>query len=119
MPKDNNILGDLSKMASSVFATLVNIKNEVMSYTSHKMKCTLKDLDCASKNELNALKKTVHHLKDDIASIKPEPVKAAQPKAAASPASKPKASKGKISSKSSVKSTKKPANPSAKAKKPQ
>jgi hypothetical protein len=115
MPKDNNILGDLSKMASSVFATLVNIKNEVMSYTSHKMKCTLKDLDCASKNELNALKKTVHHLKDDIASIKPEPVKAAHPKAA----SKPKASKGKISSKSSVKSAEKPASPSAKAKKPQ
>jgi hypothetical protein len=117
MPRDNNILGDLSKIASSAFATLVNIKNEVMSYASGHLKASLKNLDCASKSELNALKKTVHHLQDDVAAIKPKAAnhspekpedmkKSATPKAQVKKAKKSESSNAKVAAAKSTKKSK-------------
>ncbi len=70
MSKNNKILSDISKMLSSGFSTMMSLKNEICSYASEKMKCMLKDLDCASKKDLNSLKNAVNHIKEDVDNIK-------------------------------------------------
>lgn len=70
MPKNNKILNDLSKMASSTVATMVNIKNDLSTYVHNQVKASLKGMDFATRSEINALKKTIVELQSELKSLK-------------------------------------------------
>lgn len=70
MPKNNKIFNDISKVASSTMATMVNIKNDLATYISHQIKSALKSMDFVSKNDFQALKKSVENMNTDIKTIK-------------------------------------------------
>jgi BMFP domain-containing protein YqiC len=92
MSKNKNFLDDLNKLASSTFSTMVNIKNEISESVKEQIKSSLKGMDFVSKNDFEALKKTVAHLQDEVKKLK-GPAKTSHEKVPAS--SKAKAPKKK------------------------
>lgn len=62
MTKDKKIFDDISKLANSTFATMVNMKNEVSNMVRDHVKSTLKSMDFVTRSEFNALKKQVLHV---------------------------------------------------------
>ena len=89
MTKSNKILHDISKVASSTVATMVNIKNDLASYIKHQVKITLKSMDFVSKSDFQALKKSVEAINSELHPHKAPPAK--KPVAPAKkPAAKPK-----------------------------
>ncbi len=69
MTKNNKILHDISKVASSTVATMVNIKNDLATYISHQIKAALKGMDVVSKTDFQALKKSVETINHDVKSL--------------------------------------------------
>lgn len=61
MTNDKKILDDISKLASSTFSTMVNMKNEISNIVRDHVKSTLKGMDFVTRSEFNALKKQVQH----------------------------------------------------------
>lgn len=66
MTKNNKILHDLSKVASSTVATMVNIKNDLATYIKHQVKVALKNMDFVSKQDFQALKKSVEAINNEL-----------------------------------------------------
>lgn len=84
--KNNNILNDLSKMASSTVASMVNIKNDLSTYVHNQVKTSIKAMDFATRSEVATLKKTIEALQKEVAKLggKTTPAKATtKPKAPA------------------------------------
>lgn len=75
MTKNNKILHDISKVASSTVATMVNIKNDLASYIKHQVKITLKSMDFVSKSDFQALKKSVEAINSELHPHKAAPAK--------------------------------------------
>ncbi len=78
MPKKNTtILNDLSKMASSTVATMVNIKNDLSTYVHNQVKTSIKAMDFATRAEVATLKKTIEALQKEVSKLsgKAAPVK--------------------------------------------
>lgn len=65
MNKKTSVLDDMGKMASSLFANLVNVKNEVRDMVAEQIKSSLKQLDFVHKKEFDALKKKVAMLEKE------------------------------------------------------
>lgn len=100
MTKNNKILHDLSKVASSTVATMVNIKNDLATYIKHQVKVALKNMDFVSKNDFQALKKSVEAINNELHPNKTH--HAAPANKSAAPA------KPKVAKKKAVKSAAKP-----------
>ena len=75
--KNNTILNDLSKMASSTVATMVNIKNDLSTYVHNQVKTSIKAMDFATRAEVATLKKTIEALQKEVSKLsgKAAPVK--------------------------------------------
>lgn len=77
MPKKNNtILNDLSKMASSTVATMVNIKNDLSTYVHNQVKTSIKAMDFATRAEVATLKKTIEALQIEVSKLSGKPASA-------------------------------------------
>lgn len=57
MEKDNKILQDISKLASSAFVTVVNAKNDLSQYIKYQIESFIKSMDFISREEFEVVKK--------------------------------------------------------------
>ncbi len=71
MPKNNKIFDDISKMASSTVATMLNVKNDLATYITHQIKAAIKNMDFVSKSDFQALKKSVEAMGKELNKYKP------------------------------------------------
>jgi BMFP domain-containing protein YqiC len=124
MAKNNKLLNDISKVASSTVATMVNIKNDLATYIKQQVKSVLKGMDLVSKQDFQALRKSVDTINNDVKSLKSDDSKTSKPakkkdtkkKAAKKPALKTKTTAIK-KAKTKAKAVKKKSTPKRKAKK--
>lgn len=72
MPKNKSIFDDISKMASSTFSTMVNLKNEISDMVRDQIKASLKGMDFVSKSDYEALKKVVNNLDKELKKLQSE-----------------------------------------------
>ena len=66
MTNDKKFLDDVSKIATSTFASMVNMKNEFSSIVKEQIKSTLKGMDFVTRNEFNALKRLTSEIKMEL-----------------------------------------------------
>ncbi len=66
MTNDKKFLDDFSKVASSTFASMVNMKNEFAQIIREQIKSTLKGMDFVTRNEFNALKRLTSEIKMEL-----------------------------------------------------
>ena len=57
MKKDNKILDDLAKLASSTFTGAVNAKNDLSEYITNQIETFIKKMNFVTKKELDVVKK--------------------------------------------------------------
>jgi BMFP domain-containing protein YqiC len=66
MTNDKKFLDDVSKIATSTFASMVNMKNEFSNIVKEQIKSTLKGMDFVTRNEFNALKRLTSEIKMEL-----------------------------------------------------
>jgi BMFP domain-containing protein YqiC len=67
---NNKFFDDVSKIATSSMATLVNLKNEVSGMVKEQVKAILKSMDVVTRNEFNSVKKMLTDIKAELVEIK-------------------------------------------------
>ncbi|ETO22023.1 putative histone H1/H5 family protein, HCT subfamily [Reticulomyxa filosa] len=70
MNKDNKFFDDISKIASSAFATAANIKREISSYVKDHVEALVKKMNFVTKDEFDVLRKITSKAKQDLIEIK-------------------------------------------------
>jgi len=70
MNKDNKFFDDISKIASSAFATAANIKREIGSYVKDHVEALVKKMNFVTKDEFDVLRKITSKAKQDLIEIK-------------------------------------------------
>lgn len=66
MSKNNKILEDVSKLASSALATAVNVKNDLSHYIKNQVEVLVKKMNFVTRKEFNTIKKVVIQNQLDI-----------------------------------------------------
>jgi BMFP domain-containing protein YqiC len=70
MKKDNKILSDLGRIATSALATASSIQREVAEYTRQSFESLAKRMNFVTKDEVDVLKKIITQLKKDVQELK-------------------------------------------------
>jgi len=71
MANDKKFFDDFSKLATSTFSSMVNMKNELSNIVKEQIKSALKSMDFVTRNEFNALKKMTSDMKLAMDGSKP------------------------------------------------